>query len=86
MHNFSSTAAQLLDPLLPVSLNHGTNFIAAVSEAQRIVETNWSSERVPIVIFLSDGEQTLPQTEMYDLCRRCVTLGYPLSFHSVSFG
>jgi hypothetical protein len=31
--------------------------------------------RSPILIFLSDGESWVPETAMYDVCRRAVTLG-----------
>ncbi|KAN0136105.1 hypothetical protein V8E53_005965 [Lactarius tabidus] len=38
------------------------------------------------MIFLSDGEGYLPETEMQDLCCSAIQHGKPLSFHAVAFG
>ncbi|KAL4249106.1 hypothetical protein ABKN59_005757 [Abortiporus biennis] len=53
---------------------------------QSMMERNWSTERTPIIIFLSDGECGVDHTIVSGLCRRSIALGRALSFHSVSFG
>jgi len=50
------------------------------------MEAHWSSDRAPVVIFLSDGECGVSDNVIYDLCNRAVALKKPLSFHAVSFG
>ncbi|KAG0701346.1 hypothetical protein DFH29DRAFT_990130 [Suillus ampliporus] len=77
INDFSSSPDELLDAMLPHSAYGGTSFTAAVQQAQSVMEQHWSTERSPVIVFLSDGEY---------LCRSAVRLGKPLSFHAVSFG
>jgi hypothetical protein len=44
---------------------------------------NYSS---PVLIFLSDGECLVPEREMYDICRRAVTLGWVSTTFRISIG
>ncbi|CAL1701264.1 unnamed protein product [Somion occarium] len=85
-NDFTSTPEQLLAKVLAYGAGGGTNYTAAVKEAQAIMEKNWSTERIPVVIFLSDGECSIEDQTIRDLCRRSVALGRPLSFHTVAFG
>ncbi|KAH8114632.1 hypothetical protein DFH11DRAFT_1508603 [Phellopilus nigrolimitatus] len=86
-NDFSSTPDGLLDKLLNYSADGGTNFNAALTMTQSIMERHWSTERCPpIVIFLSDGECSVADAVMYNLCRKAVGLGRALSFQAVSFG
>jgi len=77
------------DQLLNIVLRHkpggGTNFARALRKAQDVMVKIWSTGRTPIMIFLSDGECTIPATTVQDLCHIATSLGRPLSFHSVSF-
>ncbi|KAI0297428.1 hypothetical protein BC826DRAFT_1126017 [Russula brevipes] len=47
---------------------------------------HWSTERAPVMIFLSDGECSISDRVIQDICRSAIQHGKPLSFHSVSFG
>ncbi|ETW76252.1 hypothetical protein HETIRDRAFT_329423 [Heterobasidion irregulare TC 32-1] len=85
-NDFSSTPDQLLSLLLTQEEAGGTNFDAALKEAQQTMQSSFSSERAPVLIFLSDGECSVRDETVYDICRKAVTLGKPLSFHAVSFG
>ncbi|KAG6331499.1 hypothetical protein ID866_7590 [Astraeus odoratus] len=85
-NDFTSNPDQLLDILLPHDADGGTNFTSAVTEAQAVLERNWSTERSPVIIFLSDGECHIADQTMQDLCRASVRLGKAVSFHAVSFG
>ncbi|THH11646.1 hypothetical protein EW145_g511 [Phellinidium pouzarii] len=85
-NDFSSTPDQLLTKVLPTTAGGGTNFDSALGVTERLMERHWSTERAPIVIFLSDGECSMTDNVMYSLCRKAVGLGRALSFHSVSFG
>ncbi|KAH8114613.1 hypothetical protein DFH11DRAFT_1764484 [Phellopilus nigrolimitatus] len=83
----SSSPDDLLNKLLNYSADGGTNFNAALTMTQSIMERHWSMERCPpIVIFLSDGECSVTDAVMYDLCRKASELGRALSFQAVSFG
>ncbi|KAH9047481.1 hypothetical protein EDB83DRAFT_2317547 [Lactarius deliciosus] len=42
--------------------------------------------RIPIMIFLSDGQSAVSDEVVQDLCRSALRLGKQLSFHAVSFG
>ncbi|KIK48596.1 hypothetical protein CY34DRAFT_798112 [Suillus luteus UH-Slu-Lm8-n1] len=86
VNDFSSSPDQLLDVVLRHNTSVGTNFTAAIQRAQLVMEQHWSTERTPVVIFLSDGECPIENQTVQDLCRAAVHLGKALSFHSVSFG
>ncbi|KAF9231332.1 hypothetical protein BU15DRAFT_68422 [Melanogaster broomeanus] len=86
INDFASTPDQLLDILLPFETDLGTDFTTAIQRAQAIMEQNWSTERSPVIIFLSDGECGIADDTMQDLCRTAIRLGKAVSFHSVSFG
>ncbi|KAG2130165.1 uncharacterized protein EDB93DRAFT_1181059 [Suillus bovinus] len=85
-NDFSSSPDDLLDAVLRYQTSIGTNFTAAIQRAQLLMEHYWSTERTPVIIFLSDGECPIEDQTIQDLCRAAVRLGKPLSFHSVSFG
>ncbi|KAJ1300985.1 hypothetical protein OPQ81_003409 [Rhizoctonia solani] len=84
-NDFTSSTDQLIAQLLPQA-SGGTNFHAALTLAQSLIQSHWSSDRAPVIIFLSDGECNIADNPVYDLCRMCVQLGKALAFHSVSFG
>ncbi|KAG2076123.1 hypothetical protein BDR04DRAFT_1003889 [Suillus decipiens] len=86
VNDFSSSPDDLLDAMLRHRTSVGTNFTAAIQHAQSVMEQHWSTERTPIIIFLSDGESPIEDQTVQDLCRAAVRLGKALSFHSVSFG
>ncbi|KAF8548563.1 hypothetical protein OG21DRAFT_1606884 [Imleria badia] len=75
VNDFASIPDQLLDALLGFDTVGGTSFSRAIQKAQAIMERNWSTERFPIIIFLSDGECSIPDDVMQDLCRAAVRLG-----------
>ncbi|KAF8270131.1 hypothetical protein EI94DRAFT_1572248, partial [Lactarius quietus] len=82
----TSSPDELLTAALKFSASGGRNFSSALVRAQRVMTSHWSTERTPVVIFLSDGEDNVKAKSMYDLCRGAVRRGRPLSFHAVSFG
>ncbi|KAI0290684.1 hypothetical protein BC826DRAFT_956091 [Russula brevipes] len=92
-NDFTSSPDQLLNFVLAWQTDRGTKFTAALGAGQAVMEQYWSTERLvtrpsstPVMIFLSDGEGSVSDTTIQDLCRSAVRLGKPLSFHSVSFG
>ncbi|PCH41521.1 hypothetical protein WOLCODRAFT_100734 [Wolfiporia cocos MD-104 SS10] len=86
VNDFTSTPEQLLDAVLQYTTGGGTNFTAAIRAAQTQMERHWSTERTPVVVFLSDGESEISDDVVQDLCLRSIALGKPLSFHAVAFG
>ncbi|KAM5530024.1 hypothetical protein V8D89_016309, partial [Ganoderma adspersum] len=85
-HDFTSTPTQLLNNVLGYRAHGGTNFTLAIETAQSCLERHWSTERTPVIIFLSDGECGIADETMQNLCRRSIALGKTVSFHAVSFG
>ncbi|KAG9079434.1 hypothetical protein FRC06_007726 [Ceratobasidium sp. 370] len=85
-NDFASTTNQLISKLIPQMGMGGTDFHEALLQAQALIQTHWSSNRAPVVVFLSDGECNIADNPVYDLCRMCVQLGKALAFYSVSFG
>jgi len=85
-NDFTSSPDQLLHRLLTQGNGGGTDFGIALQVAQSAMESYWSSDRSPVLIFLSDGECGLDEGRVYDICRRAVSLGKSLSLHTVSFG
>ncbi|KEP45510.1 putative cytochrome P450 family protein [Rhizoctonia solani 123E] len=82
----TSTADQLIEKFLPQTGQGDPNFQAALAMAQTLIEAHWSSDRAPMIIFLSNGKGHITDGPVYDLCRKCVRLGKALAFHSVTFG
>jgi len=85
-NDVKSSPDRLLDAVLRYQAHGKTNFEAALRAGGTVMELNWSTERKPVMIFLSDGECEVPDTAIQELCRTAVRLGAPLSFHSISFG
>jgi len=77
---------QLLTALLCEQPSGSTDFSAALRAAEVIMTQHWSSERTPIIVFLSDGECSVPDGEIRNVCHSAIRHGKPLSFHAVSFG
>ncbi|KAF7370364.1 VWFA domain-containing protein [Mycena sanguinolenta] len=85
-NDFTATPDDLLSQLVAFQTGGGTNFTLAIDTARRVMKNDWSNERAPVVIFLSDGECSIADETVRGLCRKAVALGKPLSFHAVSFG
>ncbi|KAI9453845.1 hypothetical protein BJY52DRAFT_1225384 [Lactarius psammicola] len=85
-NDFTSSSDQLLTLVLGHQASGGTNFADALRVGQTVMTQHWSTERTPVMIFLSDGECSISDASVQDVCRSAVQLGKPLSFHSVSFG
>ncbi|KAH9164611.1 hypothetical protein EDB89DRAFT_2247116 [Lactarius sanguifluus] len=85
-NDFASSPDQLLTVVLASYASGGTNFSGALRAGQAAMTQHWSTERTPVMIFLSDGECSVPDSSVQDICRSAIQLGKPLSFHSVSFG
>ncbi|KAH8979281.1 hypothetical protein EDB92DRAFT_1980226 [Lactarius akahatsu] len=86
VNDFTSSPDELLDVVLNTRAKGGTGFATALQAGQAVMVDNWSTERTPIMIFLSDGECSVPDTAIQDLCRSAIQHRKPLSFHAVSFG
>ncbi|KAH9059756.1 hypothetical protein EDB87DRAFT_1562790 [Lactarius vividus] len=85
-NDFTSTPDQLLTACLRYKPYENENYTLAVEKAQAIMTSNWSTERSPVLIFLSDGESHIGDQPVSNICRAAVSRGMPLSFHAVSFG
>ncbi|KAJ7931761.1 hypothetical protein B0H13DRAFT_1957518 [Mycena leptocephala] len=85
-NDFTNTPDDLLSKLLAYQSGGGTDFTLALTTAQKLMNDHWSTERTPVVIFLSDGECGIADETVRSLSRKAVALGKPLSFHAVSFG
>ncbi|KAG8892570.1 hypothetical protein FRB99_002627, partial [Tulasnella sp. 403] len=85
-NDVNSTPDKLLVKLVYVAPDSGTNFDAALSSAQRVMESSSSQRMLPVIILLSDGEADLNEQVMLRLCNRAVKLGHPLAFYAVAFG
>lgn len=85
-NDFASSPDRLLTIVLANQASGGTNFAGALRAGQAVMTQHWSTERSPVMIFLSDGECSVPDSSVQDVCRSAVQLGRSLSFHSVSFG
>jgi Mg-chelatase subunit ChlD len=85
-NDFTNAPNELLSGVVRYPAGGGTDFAAALESARAKMVQHWSTERAPVVIFLSDGECSVPTTTVQDLCLNAIALGKPLSFHTVSFG
>ncbi|KIJ07932.1 hypothetical protein PAXINDRAFT_102749 [Paxillus involutus ATCC 200175] len=85
-NDVGSSPDQLLDTLLNYSPATGTDFTSAIQTAQYVMQQGWSTERTPVIIFLSDGESDIEDQTVQAPCMLATQLGKALSFHAVSFG
>jgi len=85
-NDFTSSPDELLTAALRFEADGGTDFTRALGRTQSIMDAHWSTERTPVVIFLSDGEDYVTDEPIFDICRSAVRQGRPLSFNAVSFG
>ncbi|KAF7356382.1 VWFA domain-containing protein [Mycena venus] len=81
-----STPEQLLRSLLAYTASGWTDSATALATAEIVMRDCWSDALAPVVIFLSDGECDDAQANVESISRAAVSLGKPLSFHSVIFG
>ncbi|KAI9443823.1 hypothetical protein H4582DRAFT_1807697 [Lactarius indigo] len=86
VNDFTSTPDQLLDSIMNERAEGSTNFAAAIQASQAVMIDNWSKERTPVMIFLSDGQFSIQDKAVVDLCHSAIQHGKPLSFHAVLFG
>jgi len=84
--DLASSPEELLTAALQYEADGGTDFTRALERTKNIMDSQWSTERTPVVIFLSDGEDYVADEPIYDICRSAVRQGRPLSLHAVSFG
>jgi len=84
--DFARSPDELLDVVASLQTGGGTNYTAALTEAQTVMVQHWSNERSPVLIFLSDGESSVSDATVRSVCRAAIDHGKPLSFHTVSFG
>ncbi|KAH9054519.1 hypothetical protein EDB87DRAFT_100716 [Lactarius vividus] len=82
VNDLTSSPDQLLDIVLNERTKVGTNFVAALQTGQAVMAGNWSTERTPIMIFLSDGAGSLPEMAIQDLCHSAIQYGWALLFQS----
>ena len=75
VNDFNSAPEELLDLLLSKRCGHGTSFTLALRTAETVMCQNWSTERSPVIIFLSDGECSVGDTTVRDLCRAAIARG-----------
>ncbi|KAI9455078.1 hypothetical protein BJY52DRAFT_1122217 [Lactarius psammicola] len=85
-HNFTSSPDELLTAALQYDAGGCTDFTRALKRAQDVMTSHWSTERTPVVIFLSDGLCEVSDACVYDICHTASRRGKPLLFHAVSFG
>ncbi|KAI0297435.1 hypothetical protein BC826DRAFT_166673 [Russula brevipes] len=85
-NDFTSSPDELLTAALRYEADGGTDFTLALGRTQNVMDSHWSTERTPVVIFLSDGEDDVGDDTIVDICRSAVRQGRPLSLHAVSFG
>ncbi|KAI0035522.1 hypothetical protein K488DRAFT_76563 [Vararia minispora EC-137] len=86
LNDFTSSPDELLDRVLPHHPRGDTDFNSALSATQEIMAGFWSTDRKPVIVFLSDGECNASDEVIRETCRLALCMGKPLSFHAISFG
>lgn len=87
-NDFTRSPEELLTAALAFDTDGDKSFQCALERAQMLMTSHWSTERTPVVIFLSDVDYDVPVDDntMDLLCRSAAEQGRPLSFHAVCFG
>ncbi|CUA74500.1 hypothetical protein RSOLAG22IIIB_11257 [Rhizoctonia solani] len=83
-NDLTSTTEQLIDRLIPLRPvgGAGNDFGLALTMAQQTIERNWSTDRAPMVVFLSDGGCSFKQKKV-EIEMRC---SHALAFYAICFG
>ncbi|KAI8847355.1 hypothetical protein BC829DRAFT_477350 [Chytridium lagenaria] len=79
------TSAQILQCARNTRPNGGTNFNAAIERAQDLVLSCWVPGRIPVVIFLSDGESFCNFSKLKAFKNICLRNGHGLRLFTVLF-
>jgi uncharacterized protein with von Willebrand factor type A (vWA) domain len=74
-NDFANSPDQLLAIMLANQAFGGTNFAEALQAGQTVMTQHWNTERTPVMIFLSDGECSVSDYSVQDVCRSAVQLG-----------
>ncbi|KAH8977860.1 hypothetical protein EDB86DRAFT_3157188 [Lactarius hatsudake] len=85
-NDLTSSPDELLKSCLRYKAHDEENYTLAIEKAQAIMISHWSTERSPVLVFLTDGKTRIEDKPVYDICRAAVDRGLPLSFHAISFG
>ncbi|KAF9230358.1 hypothetical protein BU15DRAFT_57330 [Melanogaster broomeanus] len=85
-NDFMSSPDELLEMLLTQYPERGNSFNKAIKAAQDIMERWWSTNRLPVVVFLSDGIAAVSDRVVRSLFRSAKSMGGGLSLHAISFG
>ncbi|KAI9444006.1 hypothetical protein H4582DRAFT_1807752, partial [Lactarius indigo] len=85
-NDLKSSPDELLTSCLRYKARENENYTLAIEKAQTIMTSHWSTERAPVLIFLTDGQTHIEDKPVYDICRAALSRGVPLSFHAISFG
>ncbi|ORY29073.1 hypothetical protein BCR33DRAFT_745387 [Rhizoclosmatium globosum] len=67
-NDFTKSPDELLGELQTYYPKYGTNFRHAIENVQQVVLRNQHQDRMPVVIFLSDGEDRCPDVALESLC------------------
>jgi hypothetical protein len=97
-NDFQRTPDELLNALLAYESRGGTDYTLALNQARAMMERHWDPARYapcsspyaaayevprsPVIVFLSDGECSVDDTVMQDLCRRSLSLGCVSAVHT----
>ncbi|CAG8632178.1 3585_t:CDS:2, partial [Ambispora gerdemannii] len=81
-----SNTEQLLSKMMKFNANGGTSFHAGINKAAEIVEKYHDRQKTNVIIFLSNGECSVPESGLRSLCQREVKKGAPLYLYTVMFG
>ncbi|RUS20070.1 hypothetical protein BC937DRAFT_86448, partial [Endogone sp. FLAS-F59071] len=77
----------VVEKMIKYSVEGGTNFSVAINEAARICKDHQDeSTRIPIIIFLSDGDGTFPEGELRRLFESAPKAGVKPFLFTVLFG
>ena len=75
INDFASSPEDLLNSIVSNHAGGGTDFTLALETAETVMCQHWSAERSPVIIFLSDGECSVGDTTVRDLCRAAIARG-----------
>ncbi|KAJ3103368.1 hypothetical protein HDU97_010206 [Phlyctochytrium planicorne] len=63
----------------------GTNFDLAMRQAYDVIVQNWHQDRIPVVIFLSDGECQYSDAHLQSYCNDIKMRGHAMHLYTVLF-
>ncbi|KAG9300637.1 hypothetical protein G9A89_023435 [Geosiphon pyriformis] len=80
-----SNSDELLEKMMQYRPLGDTSYKAGILKVADIINQHYDSKKTNVIVFLSDGEDHAPESELRNLCQREANRGSPLLLYTIKF-